>query len=121
MRKVLLQVASRLAHGTRTAARTASGSRLDAALKALACEQRREIIRLLSECTPDFDKTCCDAEELCACKLVERLGLAQSTVSHHMSVLQRAGLVGARKDGLWVHYTLRRDVLRDVAEALKHL
>ena len=100
---------------------SASGVRLDVALKALACEQRREILAMLGECTPDFDKTCCAPDELCACKLVERLGLAQSTISHHMSVLKRAGLVSARKDGLWVHYTLRRDVLRDVAYALQHL
>jgi DNA-binding transcriptional ArsR family regulator len=38
-----------------------------------------------------------------------------------MSVLKRAGLVSARKDGLWVHYTLRREALRDVADALRHL
>jgi ArsR family transcriptional regulator len=114
-------MAHRLAEKTSPGRARTSVSRLDAALKALACEQRREILAMLGECTPDFDKTCCAPEELCACKLVERLGLAQSTISHHMSVLKRAGLVSARKDGLWVHYTLRREALRDVADALRHL
>ena len=109
-----------LTQRTGTPAR-ASGSKLDAALKALASEQRREILRLLGECTPDYGKTCCSPEELCACKLVERLGLAQSTISHHMSVLRQAGLVSARKDGLWVYYTLRRPALEEVAETLRRL
>ncbi len=42
--------------------------------------------------------------ELCACQLVDLLGLAASTVSRHMAVLRQAGLVTARKDGRWVHY-----------------
>lgn len=42
--------------------------------------------------------------ELCVCQIVELLGLAASTVSKHMSILRRAGLVEARKDGRWVYY-----------------
>jgi ArsR family transcriptional regulator len=119
-RKARLAMSEALAQRTATPAR-ASGSQLDAALKALASEQRREILRILGESTPDYDKTCCSADELCACKLVERLGLAQSTISHHMSVLRHAGLVSARKDGLWVYYTLRRPALEEVAETLRSL
>jgi len=44
--------------------------------------------------------------ELCACQLVEFLGLAGSTVSKHLSVLYHAGLVDLRKDGRWVYYSL---------------
>jgi ArsR family transcriptional regulator len=39
--------------------------------------------------------------ELCVCQIIEMLGLAPSTVSRHMNVLQRAGLVRARKQGRW--------------------
>jgi len=42
--------------------------------------------------------------ELCACQLAAALGLAQSTVSRHMAVLERAGLVVSRKSGRWVHF-----------------
>lgn len=35
-----------------------------------------------------------------------------------MGILADAGLVAARKDGVWVHYSLRRDVLREAAEEI---
>ncbi len=44
--------------------------------------------------------------ELCLCQIIEMLGLAPSTVSKHMAVLQRAGLVLGRKEGRWTHYGL---------------
>lgn len=44
--------------------------------------------------------------ELCACQLVEFLALAGSTVSRHLSLLYQAGLVGMRKEGRWVYYSL---------------
>lgn len=93
--------------------------RLDAALKALASAQRREIVRFLLQRTSEEGKTCCATDEVCACKLSEHLGLAASTVSHHMSALKDAGLVSARKDGTWVYYTVRRDVLAAVAAAIE--
>lgn len=42
--------------------------------------------------------------ELCVCQLVELLGLASSTVSRHMSILDRADLVRGRRDGRWAYY-----------------
>ena len=94
---------------------------IDEIFKALASEHRREILRILGESAPQPGKTCCQADEVCACKISERLGLAASTTSHHMSVLKNAGLVGARKDGLWTYYTLRRDVLAQAAHVLQEL
>jgi arsenate reductase/ArsR family transcriptional regulator len=44
--------------------------------------------------------------ELCVCQLVEFIGLADSTVSRHMSILKSAGLVDAKKTGRWVYYKL---------------
>ena len=44
--------------------------------------------------------------ELCVCNLVEFIGLADSTVSKHMSILREAGLVESRKKGRWVYYRL---------------
>jgi len=40
-------------------------------------------------------------EELCLCQIIDVLGLAPSTVSQHLSMLQRAGLVERRKEGRW--------------------
>jgi ArsR family transcriptional regulator len=94
---------------------------MDAVFQALGSEQRREILRILSESTPDPNKTCCAADEVCACKIAERLGIVPSTLSHHMSVLTRAGLVKARRDGQWVYYGLCRDTLEAAADELKRL
>jgi ArsR family transcriptional regulator, arsenate/arsenite/antimonite-responsive transcriptional repressor len=46
------------------------------------------------------------AGELCLCDLTEGLELSASTVSNHMAVLKRAGLVESRKDGRWMHFRL---------------
>jgi DNA-binding transcriptional ArsR family regulator len=44
--------------------------------------------------------------ELCLCQIIEVLGLAPSTVSKHMNVLQQARLVQRRKQGKWHFYRL---------------
>jgi len=43
---------------------------------------------------------------LCACQIIEWLGVTGATVSRHLQQLQTAGLVEAEKDGRWVHFTL---------------
>lgn len=97
----------------------ADSTQLDLVFKALASEQRREILRVLGAGTPAPDRSCCVKDDVCACHLSDRLGLAASTISHHMAILRDAGLVTARKDGLWVHYGLRRDALAKAAEELR--
>ncbi|MFQ5718552.1 MAG: ArsR/SmtB family transcription factor [Acidobacteriota bacterium] len=47
--------------------------------------------------------------ELCLCQIIEVLGLAPSTVSRHMNVLQQAHLVKRRKRGKWHFYRLADD------------
>ncbi|MCX7723318.1 MAG: metalloregulator ArsR/SmtB family transcription factor [Verrucomicrobiae bacterium] len=44
--------------------------------------------------------------ELCVCQITALFGLATSTVSKHLSVLQQAGLVQSRKTERWVYYRL---------------
>lgn len=66
-------------------------------LQALADPSRLRIVLMLRE------------REQCVCHLTEALNLSQGTVSHHMSVLKRVGLVNDRrddKDGRWVYYSL---------------
>jgi ArsR family transcriptional regulator len=60
--------------------------------------------------------------ELCVCQVVEMLSLAPSTVSGHMAILHRAGLVEGRKDGRWMFYRLAgEDAPEPVREALSWL
>ena len=43
--------------------------------------------------------------EKCACVLLEKLEIAQPTLSHHMKILIESGLVTARKEGKWTYYS----------------
>ena len=63
--------------------------------KAMADETRLRILALLA----------CDGE-LCVCDIMAALELPQSTISRHLGILRKAGLVNDRKEGLWVYYTL---------------
>lgn len=45
--------------------------------------------------------------EKCACKLLDELNIGQSTLSHHMKILCDSGIVAGRKDGKWVHYSIK--------------
>ncbi len=62
--------------------------------KALGDENRVKILRML-----------CQGER-CACELLEELEISQPTLSHHMHILCRSGIVEARKNGKWMHYSL---------------
>jgi ArsR family transcriptional regulator len=44
--------------------------------------------------------------EVCVCDIHESLRLPQPTVSRHLAYLRRAGLVDARRAGVWMHYRL---------------
>lgn len=59
------------------------------------------------------------AGELCLCQIIELLGLAPSTVSKHMAILEEAGLVEREKRGRWTYFRLVTDGAPDpIREAL---
>lgn len=64
------------------------------ALKAAGDESRLRILNMLR------------LRPLCVCEIADVLGLAQSTVSRHLKLLEESGLLHRTKDGLWVEYTL---------------
>lgn len=63
-------------------------------MKALSDPSRIKIIKMLQH------------KEMCVCEIREALGIAQSTASKHLKILEESGLLTYRKDGLWVNYTL---------------
>lgn len=65
--------------------------------KALCDEKRLIILELLK------------GGEKCACKLLEELEIGQSTLSHHMKILCDSGIVVARKEGKWSHYSINKE------------
>ncbi|MGG6268732.1 ArsR/SmtB family transcription factor [Leptolyngbya sp. AN03gr2] len=50
-------------------------------------------------------------QEVCACELVETLGLAQPTVSHHLKVMYEAGLLEKERRGTWIYYRIVKERL----------
>lgn len=45
-------------------------------------------------------------DELCVCELTHALDLAQPVISRHLAQLKEAGVLLARKQGLWVYYRI---------------
>ncbi len=44
--------------------------------------------------------------EVCVCYFVQALDLSQPKISRHLAYLRRSGLVQARREGLWQHYSI---------------
>ena len=59
--------------------------------------------------------------EKCACVLLEKLNIAQSTLSHHMKILAESGVVSARKEGKWTHYSISDDGVQNAKSLLEQL
>jgi ArsR family transcriptional regulator len=55
---------------------------------------------------------------LCLCQIAELFGLAASTMSKHMSILQQAELVDGRKKGRWMHFSLAGNAGEAVKQTL---
>ena len=69
-------------------------SQMEALFKALADATRLRILGLLL------------TGEVCVCHIHESLKISQPKASRHLAYLRRAGLVDARREGLWMHYRL---------------
>ena len=63
-------------------------------MKAASDPTRVKILKMLEKKT------------MCVCEIQTGLGTAQSTASKHLKILEDAGLVSSKKDGLWVNYAL---------------
>ena len=59
------------------------------------------------------------AGEVCVCYFVEILGESQPKVSRHLAYLRRAGVVHARRDGKWIHYSLAKPGDPSMAQVLE--
>jgi ArsR family transcriptional regulator len=57
--------------------------------------------------------------EVCVCYFVEVIEAPQPTISRHLAYLRRVGLVNARRDGKWMHYSLAMPKPKEAAEVLK--
>jgi ArsR family transcriptional regulator len=51
-----------------------------------------------------------DGTERCVCDLMHALDMPQSTVSRHLAHLKRNGWLQDRRGGVWMHYSLHRQL-----------
>jgi ArsR family transcriptional regulator, arsenate/arsenite/antimonite-responsive transcriptional repressor len=57
-------------------------------------------------------------EEVCVCFFVETLKTNQPKISRHLAYLRRAGIVGVRREGQWMHYRVVEPADPDAARVL---
>jgi DNA-binding transcriptional ArsR family regulator len=89
---------------------------LNRVLHAIADPTRRKILQALKE------REACSIGKnvgLCASDIELRVPLSQPTISHHMSILKKAGLVEATKLGQWMWYQRNEVALRAFARKLR--
>ena len=67
---------------------------LEAVFQALADRTRLRLLNLMSE------------GEVCVCFFVEVLDQPQPKISRHLALLRKAGLVSARREAKWMHYSI---------------
>jgi len=64
------------------------------ALKAISDDTRLRIMKVLLE------------RECCVCEIMQALDISQTRASRNLGILQDAGFLKARRDGLWIVYSL---------------
>jgi len=77
-----------------TVAKTEEIEKRSKVFKALADATRLRILKLL------------EIREMCVCEVMIALDLTQPTASHHLKILENAGLVRSKKEGRWVYYSI---------------
>lgn len=103
---------------TTPAPRVRNAAALTGLYQALADATRLRILAILAQRTLGGP-----GGELCVCHIHDSLGVSQPTASRHLAYLRKAGLVEARRDGVWMHYRLVRPgdpVLAAVFDAALH-
>jgi ArsR family transcriptional regulator len=99
---------------------TTSPTSLDHTLHAISDPTRRRILHALKQRGPASTSTSTPGDNgLCAGDIEERVRLSQPTISHHMAILTKAGLVDATKQGQWRWYKRNEKALRRLVKSLR--
>ena len=100
---------------------TTSPTSLDHTLHAIADPTRRRILAALKQRGPVAPSSPATGKHvgLCAGDIEERVHLSQPTISHHMAILTKSGLVDAVKQGQWRWYRRNEKALRRLVKTLR--
>ena len=77
--------------------------------KSFADPTRLMILKLLSE-----------NESMCVCKMIEELKKPQPTISHHLNILKKSGLIKAKKKGTWNHYYITNPKIKYIITIMEN-
>ena len=79
------------------------------AMKALSDETRLRIMKVLLE------------RECCVCEVIQALDISQTRASRNLGILQEAGFLKTRRDGLWMLYSIDHNTKNQYASSLARL
>lgn len=89
--------------------------------KVIKIEDKIEIFKAMSDKNRLLILDMLSCGELCACDIMDGLNLTQPTISHHMKVLQKCGLVEGRKEGKWMFYSINMEKVDKLQEFIKYV
>jgi DNA-binding transcriptional ArsR family regulator len=89
-------------------------------LLSLCCdEESLEILNALSDGTRQIILTLFYSNrELCVNDIAKNFTLSRPTISHHLSLMKRAKLLNARKEGKEIYYSFNRDYVIEFIESI---
>jgi ArsR family transcriptional regulator len=79
-------------------------NQVSADLGVLAHPIRLQILNIMAE----------KGGEVCVCDLEGLLPVKQPTISHHLKLLRKAGVIDCRCHGVWAYYSIRPEALSDL-------
>jgi len=74
--------------------------------RALSDETRIRILKVLLE------------RECCVCEIMQALDISQSRASRNLGILEGAGFVKCRRDGLWIVYSINKQTMNSYVASL---
>ena len=74
--------------------------------------QRAKVFKALSDPKRAMIVDMLSCGELCACMILKKFKISQSTLSHHMKLLCECGLVKGRNEGKWTYYSLDAEIIK---------
>ena len=77
--------------------------------RALSDETRLRILKVLLE------------RECCVCEIMQALDISQSRASRNLSLLEGAGFVKSKRDGLWIIYSVDKQMANRYAAHLTEM
>lgn len=77
--------------------------------KAFSDPTRLKILKLLT-----FRK-------MCVCELNLAIDTSQPTISHHLNILENAGLISGERQGKWMFYSISTDMVFNILKKFEEL